>query len=906
MDYRASSGTTARLVLLVALAITSAAAFCGEAVSGAGGVVVLSQDSYVRAFLAFRTPVQISKDGQVTASLEPDVPKGKAPAPIADFQSPLPPADWMKLEFDDADWNRQRSPVEMPPAWMGRNTSLHSATCSSIIYLRWKFAVDDPAQAKDLKLSVEYVGGLAAYVNGQELTRAHLAAGELRPDTLAEKYPDDLYCLEGGKMLQQPWPGEAVKKELIAAFERRYRKLDGVAVPAKLLRTGGNVLALAIHRAPTNEGAVGAQRTKEGAMYTSPGIWAYAALRSLSLASASGAGVVQNTARPKGVQVWNVAPFETLTAFDYGEPGEALRPIAIHSARNSVFSGRLAVGSSAAIKGLKVTVGGLKLAGGDGQLPASTVRVRYAEPAVPEKCWTPPHRFNGLLDAIPAEIPVIKAPPERERHLGQPIARPGVARGAVASLWLTARVPREAEAGRYEGVVTVEAEGLKPTAVPLKLAVCDWALPDPKDFRQHHLIFVAQEAVAKHYGVEMWSDKHFELMAKSLALLAEVNSREIPMNLAVNFYGGNKGAVDTSNEQSMVRWIKKADGSFGYDFTVFDKYCDLVARTIGKPFPLRLNCWGEVNKEGKNGSAAQVTCLDPATGKLEPMEQPLFGSEESYAFWKPVIDEALKKLTARGWLDVTALGHNSYCYSPQPQVVAIAKRLWPDGVWAYTAHNGTLTGRFTTKDKSVSMPVKYSVCIWTEGKLTPRGSGALLKPRPSIWCNTARTRHRDHSPLIVIRNLPEEMLLRGHDGVGDFGSDLFPLKKPVGTGYYCMGNGRGTGGPNDAERCILAPGPDGAVSTERFESLREGTELAEGILYLDRALQEKRISGELEQKVSRCLDERSEAFIAWYQRNPALISRAPADLAECDARLLALCAEVAAAAKGVILHRSEP
>jgi len=893
MDCKPSCGAVAGRVVLASLAIASAAAFCGEAAPGAGGVTVLSRDSYVRAFLAFRTPVQISKDGHVTVSLEPDVPKGKAPGPIADFQSPLPPPEWMKLDFDDTDWNRQRSPVEMPPAWQGRSISLHSATCNSILFLRWKFAVEDPAQAQDLKLSAEYVGGLAVYVNGQELTRAHLPAGELRPDTLAERYPDDLYCLEGGKMLQQHYPGEPIKPELIAAFERRYRKLDGIAVPARLLRKGGNLLALQIHRAPTNEGAVAAQRTREGGMYTSPGIWAYAALRDITLASASGAGVVQNTARPKGVQVWNVAPFETLTAFDYGEPGEALQPIAIRAARNSVFSGRLAVGSDAPLQGLKVTVGDLKLAGGNGQLPASSVRVRYAEPALPEKCWTPRHRFNGLLDAIPASIPVVTAPPERERHLGQPITRPGITCGAVASLWLTARVPREAKAGTYEGVVTVEAEGLKPTAVPLKLTVSDWALPDPRDFRQHHLIFVAQEAVARHYGVEMWSDKHFELMGKSLALLAEVNSREVPMNLAVNFYGGNKGAVDTSNEQSMVRWIRKGDGSFSYDFTIFDKYCDLVARTIGKPLPVRLNCWGEVNKEGKNGCAAQVTCLDPATGKLEPIEQPLFGSEESYAFWKPVIDEALKRLTARGWLDVTALGHNSYCYSPKPEVIAIAKRLWPDGVWAYTAHNGTLAGKFTTKDRSVAMPVKYSVCIWTEGRLAPRGSGALLKPRPSIWCNTARTRHRDHSPLIVIRNLPEEMLLRGHDGVGDFGSDLFPLKKPVGNGYYCMGNGRGTGGPNDAERCILAPGPDGAVSTERFESFREGTELGEAILYLEEALQEKRIHGELEQKVSRYLDERCEAFIAWYQRNPALISRAPADLAERDAQLLALCAEVA-------------
>ncbi|HOX07897.1 MAG TPA: hypothetical protein PK280_15970, partial [Planctomycetota bacterium] len=113
---------------------------------------------------------------------------------------------------------------------------------------------------------------------------------------------------------------------------------------------------------------------------------------------------------------------------------------------------------------------------------------------------------------------------------------------------------------------------------------------------------------------------------------------------------------------------------------------------------------------------------------------------------------------------------------------------------------------------------------------------------------------------------------------------------------YCLGNGRGTGGPNDAERCLLAPGPDGAVATERFENFREGTELAEAIIYLERMLLEKKVSGELESKVSRFLDERAEAFINyWYGRGGTFTNRwTPAGLAERDARLLALCAEVAA------------
>ena len=582
----------------------------------AAGTTILSNDSYVRALLAFRTPVQASKDGRITTVLDPTVPKDRGPKPLAEFQSPLPPEDSIKPEFDDSPWDRQRSPVEVAPEWWGGHTSLHSATSNSIIYLRWKFAADDPAKTRDLALAMEYVGGLVVYFNGREVARRHLPPGAVKPETLAEKYPDDLYCEPGGKFLQATWPGREVAKDLLPHFARRYRRIADLVVPAGLLRKGGNVLAVKIHREAINEAAIAAERKQEGAMYTRPGIWAYAGLKSIRLSGDS--GVVPNVSRPRGIQVWNVAPFETIASFDYGDPQDTLRPITISTMKNGVFSGRLAVSSAEAIHGLKVTVNQLHGAGGEGTLPARAVQVRYAEPAAPDKCWTPSYRFNGLVNVVPAEVPVLKVPPPHEDYLCQPISRPGIASGAVASLWLTVRVPKDARPGKYQGTLTVEAAGLEATAVPLAVVVHDWTLPDPRDFRLHHLIFTSQEAVAMHYGVPLWSEQHFEFMGKSLRLLAEVNSREIPVNLCIDFYGMS------GNAQSMVRWIKQPGGSFKYDFSVFDKYLDLVARHCGKPCPLRLNCWGEAKayreyqakKLPQQSCAIGVTLLDPATGEV--------------------------------------------------------------------------------------------------------------------------------------------------------------------------------------------------------------------------------------------------------------------------------------------------
>ena len=267
---------------------------------------------------------------------------------------------------------------------------------------------------------------------------------------------------------------------------------------------------------------------------------------------------------------------------------------------------------------------------------------------------------------------MIQAPPWTEKFFGQTVDRKSLVPGAVAPLWFTVRVPASAGPGVYEGKITIAAEGLAPTSVPLRVSVCAWVMPAPKDFRVHNLAWHSAEAVAKHYEVPLWSDKHFELMGKSHALMAEAGSRQVYASL---------GAVTVSQSQGLIRWIKQPDGRYKHDFTVFDKYLDMVAKSIGKPLPLRLDCW-----QGEKGG--QVSQLDPATGKIENIPQPEPGTKESVTFWKPVFDEVLKKVKARGWLEETALGFYTWHGGPVENVAKLAERLWPDAVWAVVSHEG--------------------------------------------------------------------------------------------------------------------------------------------------------------------------------------------------------------------------
>lgn len=821
-------------------------------------------------------------------------------APVAtNTPSPMPPAGWADPAFDDAHWPRVRLPQPLLTVSGANPRPFYLPYATTMLVLRGKFTLDDPAQVQACSLSLNYFGGAIVYVNGKEAARGHVPTGKSGLDAVAEDYPVEAFTTTEGKPLR---PGDTKHQDRLALRER---KLSDVKIPATVLRKGVNILAVEIHAAPVHEKGIVPSDPHAG--------WPPIGMLDASLTISTSAGAL-GPARPKAIHLWNCAAHETLTAFDYGDPAEPLGPVTVRAARNGVFSGRLAIRSEAPLKGLKVTVTDLTGADG-GKIPAAAVRVRYAEPAVVGKSWAPTYRFDGLLDAIPAEIPVVSCAPPRENFYGKAYDRKGLAPGAVASLWLTLRVPGDAKPGAYQGSATVTADGLQAT-VPIKVSVSDWTVPDPKDFRIQNFGYLSDDAVAKHYGVDRWSSKHFDLMAKSFALMAEVNSRQVFANMTINFYGGNKGGADSSNEESLVRWIrKKGSGvsvqvsgeektdaaqpsdtrhltpdSYSYDFTIFDKYLDMVAKVVGKPQPLRLNCWTSWSRKGEVGEwspAGGVTLLDPASGKTERLAQPAADSPEFVAFWKPVLDEARKRIAARGWIEVTSIGHNSYCYAPHAAVVDACHRIWPEAVWSYTAHNGTLGGRFGGSDKSVSLPVRYADTVWGAGRLTARGYTALLKPRPGFWCFTYRGCFRDGSPLTDLRRIDEDEAMMGHDGISDFGVDLFPLKAPNGR-VYGIANGRGTGGPGDSTMAVLAPGPDGAVATERFEMLREGVELAEAILFIQRALDAKKLSDDLAQRANRYLDERGTAFMkGWFGVRYMQ--------AEQDEKLLGIAGEVARA-----------
>jgi len=799
------------LVSLVALAAAICALASGSPALGKGAgaaapgrAPVLTLGGYWRWHLSWRRP-EIERKSAARSGAD------AAPAvlPLWQYESPPPPASWPDWDFDDGAWPRSQ----------GRtlSSSAFADFQAFRVCLRGTFAVTDRAAIKGLSLSGVCRGGVVVYLNGQEVARAHMPEGPLTPRTPATPYPDHLFVDAQGK----PYPPissyhasqriRAGDKALERRIRARDRQFGPLALPLDALRKGTNVLAVEVRRSDYHPATRTWFYAKYGKVRWRPGAWVPCDLLQLRL-EAVGSGVVPNVSRPRGVRVWNVDRNDRGSVPDYGDPNEPLRPIRLVGARNGVFSGQVVVGSREAVKGLRAEVSGLSQREGGGTIPPERIEVRYAR--ADGKAYAKATWFDGLQRPAPPEVPVTTE-----------------AAGAIQPLWVTVSVPREAVAGAYTGTLTISADGLPQVAVPIHLDVADWALPDPVHFRTHASIYQSPTSLALQAKVPEWSERHWSLMEKSLALLGQVGNKLVNITVVDQTQFGN--------DEGMVYWIRRPDGTFTYDFAVLDRYLELVKKHLGTPPFVAVHVWHAGGWGGRGaGQKCTVTVVDAKTGRREHMQVPVFGTAESKAFWTPVLHQLKVRLAKAGLEKSMCIGILSD-EVPPPAVASMFNEILPGVGWFKGCH------RSTRSDKPVPLRGGGTIVLWeyVYGP-TVRHPAEALPKLPAFW------RYRgpgvryfrsefDTMSLQSYRTLPERGLYQGTRGFGRIGLDFWPVIKDRRGRLRHIYNrwphsSCAQRRPNMFR--LTWPGPDGAEPTLRFEALREGMQEAEAVFLIAEAL----------------------------------------------------------------------
>ncbi|MCF7975920.1 MAG: DUF3863 domain-containing protein [Phycisphaerae bacterium] len=209
-------------------------------------------------------------------------------------------------------------------------------------------------------------------------------------------------------------------------------------------------------------------------------------------------------------------------------------------------------------------------------------------------------------------------------------------------VWISVDIPTEAPAGLYEGTVSRHsASGT--VAHRITLEVLNKSLPDPADWSFHLDLWQNPYAVARVHEVEVWSQEHLDLMRPLLTLLANAGQKCITTTLNDKPWGDDKPCYDDFG--AMIKWTRKKDGTWDYDYTWFDQYVGLaMACGINK----QINCYSMVPVGN------QFSWFDEATSQTIRIE----ATPETVEYedlWRPFLVDFAGHLKEKGWLDRTTL-----------------------------------------------------------------------------------------------------------------------------------------------------------------------------------------------------------------------------------------------------------
>ena len=805
----------------VLIASWVAAVLLGSAPARAD-VTIVDSTGWWRWRVSWRKPVVLGDSGEVLPVQR--VPFTNRPD-IELVRIPPPPESWSETTFDDSAWPRTTT-----KKFAGGYFQV-GAIC-----MRTKFRLTDAAGVKSLKLAIRYRGGVRVFLNGKEVARKHLPEGDITLDTSAAAYPDKAWVDASGKLLPHvntiARQIKAGDKTLAANLAARDRELT-VDLPASTLVKGVNVLAIANNRSEYHP--LAARWFRQSIIHSS---WKPLGVRDVKLTAA---GKVAFVDAPGGPHVYNLDLHDRFDKGYRADPAEPLRPIRIVAARNGSFSGWVGVSAPEPIKGLAASVS--DLTGPDGaKIPVSAVDVRYVLLSDGTTRYDASRRTMtfDLLSAKPA--PDVKLGPKAPPIPGGP--RP---------VWVRVNVPPGAKPGDYTGELRITAARVMQHLVaPIKLHVTAFALPDPLKFRTHASIYQSPISLATQYKVEMWSDAHWKLMDKSFALLARAGNDYVTVPVVDRTQFGN--------DEGMVRWIRKPDGTFDYDFATLDKFLALARKHLGNVRFVGLQVWhaGGWSDRGVN-QVNTVTVVDPKTGRREHMQVPKFDSPEARTFWSAAIKAIQKRIASAGIDEKNAcLGILSDSTAPK-SVFEMFSQAAPGLGWMRGCHGHT------------NAPAPYSVGPGSKVILHEHCYGMVI-PNPdkkilSFWSYdgpaTAYFRSDfDYTPPRGYRATAERALYQGKRGVGRIALDYWVFPRTGGkhglTDVYNRWPESTCSQRRPTLMKLAGAGSEGPASTVRYELLLEGLAEAEAMIIVAEALNTRadKLGPELTERCRRLLRER--------------------------------------------------
>lgn len=191
--------------------------------------------------------------------------------------------------------------------------------------------------------------------------------------------------------------------------------------------------------------------------------------------------------------------------------------------------------------------------------------------------------------------------------------------------WAEVSVPAETPAGTYD-VGTI------------RVVVVDRVLPPARAWTYHLDLWQHPWAVARYFGCTPFSSAHYARMKPVWELLATAGQKVITTTLVDEPW--DHQCADAYGE--MVRHIRRSDGSWTFDYEVFDAYVKFcLGCGLGPDIACYTMCpWGYLVSYEDEDGARHREAARPG--------EPFFA-----AYWIPFLEDFVRHLETKGWLGRT-------------------------------------------------------------------------------------------------------------------------------------------------------------------------------------------------------------------------------------------------------------
>lgn len=268
-----------------------------------------------------------------------------------------------------------------------------------------------------------------------------------------------------------------------------------------------------------------------------------------------------------------------------------------------------------------------------------------------------------------------------------------VEKNTLRPVWLSIAIPESVKAGVYQTKITVHADGIKSESLNLKLQVLNHVLPKSATWTYHLDLWQHPSAVARVNNLKMWSDEHFAAIKPVMKRLADAGQKVITTTL--NKDPWNVQTYDPYAD--MIIWTKNEDNTWQYDYTVFDKYVQLMMDLgINK----MINCYSIIPWNN------QIHYRDAKTAQFIDVEAKP-GTDVFKIFWTPFLKDFAQHLKQKGWLKITNIAMDERSRAQMDAAFTLMNEVAPELGIAYADNQKTYKRYPSSNDISIAIQHPY-------------------------------------------------------------------------------------------------------------------------------------------------------------------------------------------------------